>query len=143
MYSQKNTRQDISTNTPDYEEAQEEELSADLFCVWDEMNDCSWKENKTGKDNEDWSDCDDECSGPQTRANEGNCHLPWVSTGSDTTALSQHKSEEEYGGISDGEGDRWCSTHAIKNAPTRDMQLCVCLGLLLRGGYCKACNSNR
>jgi hypothetical protein len=32
-----------------------------------------------------------------------------VSTGSDTTALSQHESEEEYGRISDVEGDRWCS----------------------------------
>ncbi len=31
MYSQKNTRQDISSNTPDYEEAQEEELPADRF----------------------------------------------------------------------------------------------------------------
>ncbi len=72
------------------------------------MNNCSWKENKTGKDNKDGSDYDNECSGPKKRAKEGNHRLPWVSTGSDTTALSQDESEEEYGRISDGEGDRWC-----------------------------------
>jgi hypothetical protein len=108
MYSRKNTRHDISSNTTDYEEAQEEELPADHFCVWDEMNNCPWKENKTVKGDEDGSDYDDECSGPWKRAKEGNHRLPRVSTGSDTTALSQHESEEEYDGISDGEGDRWC-----------------------------------
>jgi hypothetical protein len=129
MYSQMNTRQDISSNTPDYEEAQEEELPADRFCVWDEMNNCPWKQNKTGKDNEDGSDYDNACSGPRKRAKEGNHHLPQVSTGSDTTALSQHESEVEYGGISDGEGDRWCGVeehtymaHATVNAPTIHMQ---------------------
>ncbi len=40
MYSQKNTRHDISSNTPDYDEAQEKELPADHFSVQDEMNDC-------------------------------------------------------------------------------------------------------
>jgi hypothetical protein len=72
------------------------------------MNNCLWKENKTGTDDEDGSDYDNECSGPRKRAKEGNHRLPWVSTGSDMAALSQHGSEEEYGGISDGEGDRWC-----------------------------------
>ncbi len=72
------------------------------------MNDCPWKENKTGEDNEDGSNYDNECSGPRKRVKEGNHHPPQVRTGSDTTALSQHESEEEYGGISDGEGDRWC-----------------------------------
>jgi hypothetical protein len=96
MYSQKNTRQDISSSTPDYEEAQEEELPANHFCVQDEMNDCPWKENKTGKDYEDGSDYDNECSsGPRKRAKEGNHRLPWMSTDNDTTALSQHESEEE------------------------------------------------
>ncbi len=63
-----------------------------------------------------------------------------MSTGSDTTALSQHESEEEYGRISDGEGNRLVrrlrahihdtcnfgctfNTHAINTAPTRDKQL--------------------
>jgi hypothetical protein len=41
IYSQKNTRHDISSDTPDYEEAQEEEVRAERFCVRDEMNDCS------------------------------------------------------------------------------------------------------
>jgi hypothetical protein len=108
MYSQNNTRHDISSNTPDYEEAQEEELPDDHFCVRDEMNNCPWKENKTHEDNEDGSDYDNECSGPRKRAKEGNHCLPRVSTGSDMTALSQHESEEECGGISDREGDRWC-----------------------------------
>jgi hypothetical protein len=98
----------ISSNTPDKEEAQVEELPANRFCAWDEMNNCPWKENKTGKDNEDGSDYDNECSGPQKRAKEGNHHLPWVSAGSDATALSQHEIKEEYGGISDGEEVRWC-----------------------------------
>ncbi len=72
------------------------------------MNDCPWKENKTHKDNEDGSDYNNDCSGPCKRAKEGDHHLLFVSTGSDTTALSKHESEEEYGGISDGEGDSWC-----------------------------------
>ncbi len=109
MYSQKNTRQDISSNTPYYEEAQEEELPSDRFCVRDKMNNCPWKENKTGKDDENESDYDNKCSGPQKRAKEGSHNLPQVNTGSDVTALCQHESEEKYGGINDGEGDRWCS----------------------------------
>ncbi len=109
MYSWKNTRQDISSNTPDYEEAQEEELPAGCFCVQDEMNNCPWKENSTGKDNEDGSDYDNKCSGLRKRAKEGNHRLPRVSTGSDTTALSQHEREVEYGRIIDGEEDRWRS----------------------------------
>jgi hypothetical protein len=140
MYSQKKTRQDISSDTLDYEEAQEEELPADCFCVQDEINNCPWTENKTGEDDEDGSDYDDECSRPRKRAKDGNQHLPWVSTDSDTTALTQHESEEEFGRSSDGEGDRLVrhlrahiqdtsnfgrtyKTHVIKNAPTRDMQL--------------------
>ncbi len=61
IYRQKNTRHDISSDTPDYEEAQEEELPANRFCVRDEMNDCPSKENKTHKDNEDGSDYDNKC----------------------------------------------------------------------------------
>jgi hypothetical protein len=43
-----------------------------IFCMQDEMNDCHWKENKTGKNDEDGSDYDDECvcvcvSGPRLR----------------------------------------------------------------------------
>jgi hypothetical protein len=72
------------------------------------MNNCLWKENKTHEDDEDGSDYDNEFSGPWKRAKEGDQCLPPVSTGSDTIALSQHENEEEYGGISDGEGDRWC-----------------------------------
>ncbi len=53
LYSKKKTRQDISSDTPDYTEAQEEELPAGHFCARDEMNNCPWKENKTGKDDED------------------------------------------------------------------------------------------
>jgi hypothetical protein len=53
------------------------------------MNYCPWKENKIGEDNEDGSDYDNECCGPRKRAKEGNHLLPQVSTGSDTTALSQ------------------------------------------------------
>jgi hypothetical protein len=103
------------------------------------MNNCPWKENKTGKDDEDRSDYDDECSGPWKRAKDGNHRLPWVSTGSDMTALSQHESEEEYSGTSVGRGlvgaaskskhhdtcNCGCTykTHTIKNALTRDMQL--------------------
>jgi hypothetical protein len=58
IYSRKKTRLGISSNTPDYEEAQEEELPADHFCVQDEINDCPWKENKRGKheDDDDGSD---------------------------------------------------------------------------------------
>ncbi len=51
MYIRQKTRQDISSNTPDYEEAQEEELPTDCFCVRDEIDNCPWKENKTGEDN--------------------------------------------------------------------------------------------
>ncbi len=40
IYSRKKTRLDISSDTPDYEEAQEEELPVDCFCVRDEINDC-------------------------------------------------------------------------------------------------------
>ena len=58
IYSRKKMRLDISSNTPDYEEAQEEELSANLFCVRDEINDCPWKENKRGK-HEDYGDGSD------------------------------------------------------------------------------------
>ncbi len=72
------------------------------------MNDCPWKENKAGEDDEDGSIYDNECSGPLKRAKEGNHCLPRVSKSSDTTALSQYESEKEYGGISDVEGDRWC-----------------------------------
>jgi hypothetical protein len=75
------------------------------------MNNCPWNENKTHKDDEDRSDYDNECSGLRKRAKDRDHLLPWVSTGSDTTALSQHESEEEeYCRISDEEGyrDRWC-----------------------------------
>jgi hypothetical protein len=34
IYSQKKRRLNISSNTSDYEDAQEEELPADCFCVW-------------------------------------------------------------------------------------------------------------
>jgi hypothetical protein len=63
-YSQKKTRLDISSNTPDYEEAQEEEITADSFCVWDEINYYQWKENEKGKhkDNVNWSDDEYGCS---------------------------------------------------------------------------------
>jgi hypothetical protein len=60
--SQKNTRHDISSDIPDYEEAQEEELPANNFCVRVEMNKCPWKENKTHMDDENGSDYDDVCS---------------------------------------------------------------------------------
>jgi hypothetical protein len=107
------------------------------------------EKNETGRDNEDESDYDDECSRPQKRAKDGNHCLPWVSTDSDTTALTQHEGEEEYGGRSDGEEiggaasksthtrhmqlwthlqdicdqERTYKRHAIGIAPTRDMQL--------------------
>ncbi len=79
IYSQKNTRHDISSDTPDYEEAQEEELPADRFSVRDEMNNCLSKENKTHKEDEDGSDYDNECSGPWKRAKEWTTiFLGWV-----------------------------------------------------------------
>jgi hypothetical protein len=106
IYSQKKTRLDISSNTPDYEEAQEEELPADSFYVQDEINDCPWKENKSGKHEDD--DDGYGCSRPWKRARDGSHCLHRVSTDCDLNSLLQHESEEEYGRSSDGEGDRWC-----------------------------------
>jgi hypothetical protein len=78
IYSQKKTRLDISSNTPDHEEAQEEELPADCFCVWDEINDYPWKENKRGEheNNDDGSDDEYGCSRPWKRARDGSHCLP-------------------------------------------------------------------
>ncbi len=99
----------ISSDTPDYEEAQEEELPVDCFCVWDEINDCPWKENKRDKHEDYDNGSDDEygCSRPWKRARDGSHCLPQVSTDCDLNSLLQHESEEEYGRSSDGEGDRW------------------------------------
>jgi hypothetical protein len=110
IYSQKITRIDISSNASDYGEAQEEELPADCFCVQDEINDCPWKENKKGEheDNDNGSDDEYGCSRPWKRAMDGSHHLPQVSTDCYLNSLLQHDSEKEYGGSSDGEGDRWC-----------------------------------
>jgi hypothetical protein len=110
IYSKKKTRLNISSDTPDYEEAQEEELPADCFCVWDEINNCPWKENKRGEDEDNGDGCDGEygCSGLWKRARDGSHHLPRVSTDFDLNSLLQHESEEEYSGSSDGEGDRCC-----------------------------------
>ncbi len=78
IYSRKKTRLDISSNTPDYEEAQEEELPADQFCVQDEINGCPWKENKRGKyeNYDDGSDDEYGCSRPWKRARDGSHCLP-------------------------------------------------------------------
>ncbi len=78
IYSQKKTRLDIPSNTPDYEEAQEEELPADCFCARDEISNCPWKENKRGKheNNDDGSDDEYGCSRPWKRARDGSHHLP-------------------------------------------------------------------
>ncbi len=82
----------------------------DCFFVLDEINDCPWKETKRGKheDNDDGSDNEYGCSRPWKRARDGSHRLPRVSTDFDLNSLLQHESEEEYGGSSDREGDRWC-----------------------------------
>ncbi len=77
IYSQKKTILDISSNTPDYEEAQEEELPADCLCVWDEIEDCPWKAKRCkDKDNDDGSDDEDGCSRPWKRTRDGSQRLP-------------------------------------------------------------------
>jgi hypothetical protein len=77
IYSQKRTIQDISSNTPDYEEAQEEELPVDCFCVRDEIEDCPWKAKRgKDKDNDNGTDDEDGCSRPWKRARDGSQHLP-------------------------------------------------------------------
>ncbi len=77
--------------------------------MWDEFNDCPWKE-KSGEDedNDDGSDNEYGCSRPWKRAKDGSHCLPRVSTDCDLNSLLQHVSEEEYGRSSDGKGDRCC-----------------------------------